>query len=120
MFTSTNYIIAIPISSLPLFDEVVQEYGELLDVTPNSNDNTQIKTLAGFKDRRGSQELRAAELGVTIIGTPLINDRLAFIARFTQGFVNAIGVDPRSEGISILTQEELDTQLLPLVTQDEI
>ena len=107
MFTNSAIIVAIPLASLAFFNDILEEYGEELSIAPGLPNSPKVKTLAGFKDREGSDDLRAAQLNETVFGTILTNNKMAFTAHFTQSFVDALSSDPRSEGVEILTPEQL-------------
>lgn len=105
-FTKEQIILSVPNSKLADIITARDRYGLNLPLRPRDVGSEVIKTLLGHKDRDGSGDLRAGVLGTTVIGVPLPNDRTAFRGHFSQGLIDALGVDPLLSGCEILTEEE--------------
>jgi len=111
-FTPNPIILSVQTSSLPNIIEAREKYGEFLPFRPGGPESEGIKTLLGHKDRAGSDDLRAGIFGTTVIGVELNDGTLAFIGHYAQGLIDALGVDPLTEGVRVLTEEEFEA-LLP-------
>ena len=112
MSFTTEKILSVPTASLANLIEAREKYGEYLPFCPLEPDHGGIKTLLGHKDRDGSDDLRAGFFGTTVIGVELTDGTLAFIGHYAQGLIDAIGVDPLTDGVRVLTVEEFNG-LLP-------
>jgi hypothetical protein len=105
-FSPTSQIVAVPVSLLGQLPEALAEYGAELPLKPADAASPRIVTLLGHLDREGSEDLRAGDLGVSVVGQTLTDGRMAFSGHWSTAFLAAIGIDARLDGVGILTQEQ--------------
>jgi hypothetical protein len=105
-FSAAAQILAVPVALLEQLPEALAEYGAELPLKPADAASPRIVTLLGHLDREGSEDLRAGDLGVSVVGQTLTDGRMAFSGHWSTAFLAAIGIDARLDGVGILTQEQ--------------
>lgn len=98
-FSSTPTTLIIPPEKLPELPQALSEFGHPLPLRPLDPNSPTLVTLLGHKDREDSEDLRAGDLGVSVVGLELEDGKLAFSGYWSLDFLEALNTDPRMEGI---------------------